>query len=258
MAKHLAIPCVCLLLVATAGRAGATGLSVVTRAVVDLEAGDSGRLTIEGENLPTAPTVTLGGTRLGVVSATRSEIVASLGNMPGLDEAPGDYLLVVSKGFMPYSVFIVTVGAAGPAGPVGPKGEKGDRGDTGPQGLPGEQGPPGTPGLPGSAGQVSGYQVACVSGTSGVTFQFCCRMNRLTGQTSCRVAENAAGTSWRSAPQDPFGAGTDGSYSLSCYPHVSGVNFAGCCRSDQAGAAICRHLTDLNLMSWGAPTAVFE
>jgi IPT/TIG domain-containing protein len=72
------------------------------------------------------PVVTLNGTPLTVVTASASEIVATL--PPGLD--PGTYLLTVSRGpaTTQFDGFNLTLGAVGPQGPAGP---------TGPPGAPG-------------------------------------------------------------------------------------------------------------------------
>jgi hypothetical protein len=137
------------------GVADATaGIPVVTRASVDLTADPYGRITIVGQFLPTTPVVTLGGMGLAVESASPTQIVASLPN--GIRDVPGDYLLLVSKGGIPYAVFTATVGglgAAGPAGPAGatgPTGAAGPTGATGPMGPQGEAGPAGPEGPPGT------------------------------------------------------------------------------------------------------------
>lgn len=129
-----------------------SGIPVVTRASVDLSAGPYGQIKIVGEFLPTPPVVALGGTVLGIVSASRTQIVASLQNVAGIKDVPGDYLLIISKGGIPYAAFVATVGGAGPAGPPGAAGPKGDKGDTGPQGLAGSPGPAGHDGPPGPSG----------------------------------------------------------------------------------------------------------
>jgi hypothetical protein len=141
-------------LLASAAVAHAAG-PVVISATVDSGAGEHGQLTIVGQNLPPTPVVALGGTVLDVVSASPGQIVASLQNVAGIQDAPGDYLLAISKGNSAYAAFTVTIGAVGQTGPTGPKGDKGDIGDTGPEGLPGTTGlagPAGPPGLPGLAG----------------------------------------------------------------------------------------------------------
>jgi len=135
--------------VSAAAAAHAAGLPVITRTTVDRTAGDFGELKIAGQNLLLPPVVTLAGTSLGVVSATSTQIVASLNNVPNIHDQPGDYLLTLSKGGFPYAAFIVTIGAGGAAGPPGPKG---DKGDTGPAGSPGLPGAPGEPGPAGPAG----------------------------------------------------------------------------------------------------------
>jgi hypothetical protein len=149
----------------------AAGLPLVISARVDSEAGGYGELTIVGQNLPVPPVVALGGTVLGVVSASPTQIVASLQNVAGIHETPRDYLLVISKGAIPYAAFIVTVGAVGPAGPTGPKGEKGDVGDTGPQGLPGATGPAGPSGPAGANGLNGPPGAAGPSGPPGLAGQ---------------------------------------------------------------------------------------
>lgn len=146
----------------------------VTQASLDFAANE---ITIIGSHLPRHPSVVLGGTDLGEpLRSSATQIVASLANVAGISNEPGDYLLAVCG---PRSVhgralaaeaaptdgeggrggyrhcnttFVVTVGAIGPEGPQGPPGEKGDRGDVGPQGLPGPQGPQGPQGPIGPRG----------------------------------------------------------------------------------------------------------
>ena len=136
-----------LTLLSRGGVARATdGLPVVISASIDFMAGTNGEITIAGQLLPTPPVVALGGRLLGVVSASPTQIVASLDSM---SIEPGDYRLAISKGRAVYAVFVVTIGAVGPTGPMG---AKGDTGDVGPQGLPGEPGPTGPSGPPGPPG----------------------------------------------------------------------------------------------------------
>jgi len=156
-----------LALLSSGAVAHTAGLPVVTSATVDSTAGGFGQVTIVGQNLPVPPVVALGGTALGVVSASPTQIVASLQNVAGIKDLPGDYLLAISKGSIPYAVFVVTVGAAGPAGPTGPTGAKGDRGDTGPQGLPGATGPAGPTGAAGINGLNGAPGFAGPTGPSG-------------------------------------------------------------------------------------------
>src|SRR5260221_9343087 len=132
------------------GMAVAGGLPLVTSATIDPTAGGYGQITIVGENFPSLPVVTLGGTAVGVVSASATHIVATLQNVVGLSR--GAYLLVISKGTIPYAAFVASVGDVGPEGPIGPKGDRGDRGDTGPDGLPGGTGPAGPTGATGPTG----------------------------------------------------------------------------------------------------------
>jgi len=61
--------------------AHAAGRPVVTTARADATAGGFGQVTIVGQNLPVPPVVALGGTELSVVSASATEIVASLQNV---------------------------------------------------------------------------------------------------------------------------------------------------------------------------------
>ena len=103
-----------------------------------------GQVTIEGNNFPSRPVVTLDGTPLTVVSNNRTQIVASLQPVAGLENQPGDYLVTVSRSreergedgerHRAAAAFVVTIGAVGPTGPPGPRGPAGD---TGPQGPPG-------------------------------------------------------------------------------------------------------------------------
>jgi hypothetical protein len=117
---------------------GATG---IVSATVDFTVS---QITIEGTNFPSRPLVALDGTPLNVVSSNRTQIVASLQAVAGLENQPGDYLVTISRSreergeegerHRAAATFVVTIGTAGPAGPPGPRGPTGD---TGPQGPPG-------------------------------------------------------------------------------------------------------------------------
>lgn len=117
------------------------------------------------------PVVTLDLMPLTVLSATSTEIVASLsGNFP-----EGTYLVTVSRGqgAVDNGAFAVAIyheeapqtiqgpagpagpqGPAGPMGPMGPKGPNGASGPAGPSGAAGPQGLTGAAGAAGSAGPV--------------------------------------------------------------------------------------------------------
>jgi len=160
---------IALALLSVGGVARASGgIPLVTSASVDFTEGPYGQITITGQFLPTSPVVTLGGTVLApVVSASPTQIVASLQSMAGIQHDPGDYLLTISKRDILYAAFVATVGEVGPAGPTGPTGAKGDKGDTGPQGLPGLTGPPGQNGSPGPPGPAGATGPAGPTGPSG-------------------------------------------------------------------------------------------
>lgn len=185
----------------------AGGQALVVRATVDATAGGFGEVTIVGQHLPVPPVVALDGTALGVVSASPTEIVASLQNVAGIHEAPGDYLLVISKREAPTATFIVTIGAAGPAGPTGPKGDKGDMGDTGPQGLPGDAGPTGPAGPSGPAGAAGPAGATGPSGPTGPIGP--------EGADGGTGPAGSTGPSGPSGPQGPAGAsGPEGAKGL--------------------------------------------
>jgi hypothetical protein len=143
------------------------GIPQITLVSVDFTAGANGQITIVGQFLPTPPVVALGGTVLGVVSATPTRIVASLQNAPGIKNTPGNYLLAISKGNIVYAVFVVTIGAAGPAGPQGLPGSPGPKGDMGATGAAGAQGPKGDTGATGAAGPAGTPGAAGAPGVPG-------------------------------------------------------------------------------------------
>jgi hypothetical protein len=81
----------------------------------------SKQITISGTNFmpaTTAPTVTLDGTKLTLVSSTTVKVVAA----QPTTLAPGSYLLSVTSSAGTIGTFSMTLGAAGPEGPVGPAG----------------------------------------------------------------------------------------------------------------------------------------
>ncbi len=258
---------------------------VVHRVEVDEPAGQMRIFGVEfGDD---EPEVALEGVPVIVVSHTPSEIVIE--TPPGT--SPGTYLLTVAQPALigrPFrDAFNVTFGAEGPQGPPGAPGPQGTQGPVGPQGLPGSQGAvgpqgiQGPPGLPGATGPqgipgppglqgppgpqgvqgvpgppASSYPVACIANVPGLHFPACCRMNARNGQTSCRVSLDA-GVSWQPGPADPFAAAADGSYSLACFPGVSGVILPMCCRSDAAGSLTCRRAFGATFTSWSAEAVVF-
>ena len=80
---------IALALVAVAGTTtrAASPVQIGNVAVVD------GRVTITGSSFGSTPSVTVGGTPLGIVSSSDTEIVAQLGAL-----APGTYELTVARG----------------------------------------------------------------------------------------------------------------------------------------------------------------
>ena len=121
----------------------------VISATVDFTVG-FGQITIVGENLPSTPNVSLGGTLLDVISNGPNQILASLQAVAGIQNFPGDYQLAISQGNGSSNTFVVTIGAVGPAGPTGPKGDTGATGPAGPAGATGPSGPSGPAGPPGT------------------------------------------------------------------------------------------------------------
>jgi hypothetical protein len=137
-------------------------------------------ILIRGVNFPTEmPSVTLGDTKLQVLTWNTTTVLATLPGVP-----PGSYLLKVQgSAWYQLAMFVATIGSQGPPGPEGPKGEKGDpgdqgvQGDQGPPGLkgdqgepgaagqPGVQGPPGPAGPPGSGGGFTALQEFTTTGT---------------------------------------------------------------------------------------------
>lgn len=171
---RLCMSCVLVPLAAFAqGRPGGGGTANQT-VISSARANATGGVDIAGQNLCIAPTVTLDGGTLSVVSATATAVSATL----PAGKAPGTYLLSVSCGVAPTAsdVFDFTLGAVGPTGPVGPVGPVGATGVTGPsgpQGLTGQTGatgaigPVGPQGATGPAGP--GAPVRTVYDASGKT-----------------------------------------------------------------------------------------
>jgi hypothetical protein len=110
-------------------------------------------LYLAGQNFGNAPTVTLAGLPLQILSVSPDGTLLSAQIPTPLD--PGSYLLTVSRGpaATQNATFIVVVGSgsasngpkgdpgpAGPAGPAGPQGATGAQGATGPQGRHGTSG----------------------------------------------------------------------------------------------------------------------
>lgn len=122
-------------------------------------------LYLAGQNFGNAPTVTLAGLPLQILSVSPDGTLLSAQIPTPLD--PGSYLLTVSRGpaVTQNATFIVVVGSGsasngpkgdpgptGPAGPAGPQGATGPQGPTGPLGPAGPQGPIGLTGATGAIG----------------------------------------------------------------------------------------------------------
>jgi len=125
------------------------GIAVITSTSYDAI---NEQLTIRGSSLSkgTFPSVTFNGMPLTVLSATPSEVVASLPDTtPG-----GTYIVMVSRGTRvgEVALFTATIGAVGPRGEPGERGEQGPEGPAGPAGTDGAPGPAGPQGPTGAAG----------------------------------------------------------------------------------------------------------
>src|SRR5438132_7847156 len=119
------------------GRPGSGG---APQAVIGSASATGGTLHATGQNLCSAPTVSLNGVGLTPSNATPTSFDVSVAGV-----TPGSYLLSVSCGSAPTASadFDVTLGAVGPQGPIG---LQGPAGPPGPQGIQGAVGPPGPTG----------------------------------------------------------------------------------------------------------------
>jgi Collagen triple helix repeat (20 copies) len=154
---------------------------VITSAAFDAS---NGRLVITGQNFLAArghegrgrasapPVVTIDLQPLTVISATSTEIVASL----SATYPEGTHLITVSRGNSETEngAFAVAIyheeygqGSQGPAGPAGPAGVAGTTGAVGPAGPQGPAGPAGPAGPQGPAGAVGPVGPAGPAGPAG-------------------------------------------------------------------------------------------
>lgn len=122
-------------------------------------------LTVRGSSLArgtTLPSVTFDGAPLTVLSATPTQVVASLPNT----YTPGTYIVIVARGSRlgEFAIFAVTIGAVGPPGA---RGEAGPRGADGHDGAPGATGPVGPQGPAGAVGPQGPAGPAGPAGLSG-------------------------------------------------------------------------------------------
>jgi Collagen triple helix repeat (20 copies)/IPT/TIG domain len=123
--------------------------------------------------LGNAPIVYLGSMRLTIVSASDTQIVATL----PATITPGTYLLKVNRAqelTMPLTAMTLAVtygviGPQGPAGVPGPQGAPGPAGIPGSAGLPGPQGPQGPQGAQGNPGPAG---ATGPQGPAGTSFNF--------------------------------------------------------------------------------------
>jgi len=128
---------------------------LIIERVLAVDLGGSTLLDIDGININSFPTVTIGGTPVQVNSNSWGSTFINASVTPAL--LPGTYLMTVQTGptRSEFDAMEVAVGVMGPEGPQGPQGEiglPGPQGDPGPPGQPGAPGPPGPPGPPGSPG----------------------------------------------------------------------------------------------------------
>ncbi len=126
------------------------------------------QITISGSSFKpatTAPVVTLGSTKLTVLSSTNTTVVAAL----PATLAAGSYLLSLTSSANAAVSFSVTVGAVGPTGATGPAGPKGATGATGPAGPKGATGAPGPEGPAGPKGATGATGPAGPTGPKGAT-----------------------------------------------------------------------------------------
>jgi hypothetical protein len=137
------------------------------------------QLTITGSNFGTsAPTVTVDGLPLTLVSYSATIVVADLPNslIPPAGPAASYLLVLTNNGSkaQPSVDFDLTIGAVGPQGsqgPAGPGGAQGLQGTTGPAGPSGSQGPQGIQGPQGSAGPQGAQGPQGPAGTLTLPFQ---------------------------------------------------------------------------------------
>src|ERR1700674_3672890 len=88
----LAVAVAILLSLEVSGEVKAADRLQVISATVDFPVG-YWQITIVGENCPSTPNLKLGGTLLDVMSASPTQIVASLQAVAGIQDLPGDYQL---------------------------------------------------------------------------------------------------------------------------------------------------------------------
>ncbi|MGA9585283.1 MAG: IPT/TIG domain-containing protein [Terracidiphilus sp.] len=120
------------------------------------------QVTLTGTNFVPGkpkPTILFNGAALAVVSATNTQVIATLPT--GL--TPGTFNLTLTNSAGNSVEFDMTYGAIGPQGPAGPAGPAGAQGLVGPIGPAGPAGPRGLTGAPGAPGP---------DGANGVGFSF--------------------------------------------------------------------------------------
>jgi hypothetical protein len=209
---------------------------VVTSATLDAT---NNRLVIRGVNFSwpaktaSAPEVTLDLLPLTVLSATSTEVVASMsGTFPD-----GTYLLTVSRGpsatesaafalavYSEPAPLVITgpMGPQGPSGPAGPTGLTGATGPAGPQGpigLTGPQGPTGPSGPQGPVGQTGPQGPTGQTGPEGPAGQ-----TGPQGPTGAQGATGPQGVTGPSGPQGPAGPiGPQGVPGVSNYQVLTGT-----------------------------------
>jgi len=148
--------------------------------------------------------VVLNKTALGVITASPTQIVASLANVASIGNVPGDYLLVVSRaGTLLGLPFIVTVGAVGPQGPqgsAGATGATGPQGPIGPTGATGAMGPQGPIGATGATGAMGPQGPIGATGAMGPQGPI-----GATGATGPQGAQGPQGPQGPMGPQGPTG-----------------------------------------------------
>ena len=123
------------------------------------------QITVTGEGFGAAlPKVALGTTNLAIVSATDTNIIATL----PIGNPAGSYLLTVQNTSSHlYGLFTAVLGQIGSQGPSGAPGPPGPSGPAGAPGLPGPSGPPGPEGPAGPSGPTGPAGPTGASGPAG-------------------------------------------------------------------------------------------
>jgi len=111
------------------------------------------------------------------------------------------------------------------------------------------------------------YETSCATGTSGLNYSYCCRIDTSSGRTTCKMSSGSdystfGAGAWQSLgtpfESDPAATNVSNVYSLSCTPGTSGINYPVCIRTNKrTGTTDCKYSPGTGSLTWTTCTSPF-